>query len=616
MKIIERYSRIRLLLTVGTFAIASAVTPGTPTLAQTKQDPKLSVTTQSKAQPQVKVTTGSTTPQFNPELFKAISGNIIRNYTFPTRNIIVSFPQSVKSKGEVTARNVKWHCGGNTCNALSVLAPQVSMCRAIVGAQGQAAIRFGDKDIQLSAADLAKCNTAANSLKITGGFVASVSDMVVSEEVETGAPGPSGVCENLLNQFGQSPEDVRKAEEDFSSAIGWSEQICQDGEDPSAWYYVPTEYRLALTASGQKPVEVSFTDTYESDSSDDKTVLMTATFAPPTTAGDLELLEALANSALRAENGEAIRLQPYPMTSLEVHLAESLSGLGIDEGDITITDKPRDVRDSLSVRVRMNEVAKTTLQSMMRERGGIGGGVLIRYDDERSAVVPLYMDLRQISGYPFPGIRELAQSRELNNSLYLPVTMTGIVGYVESGDGKLVRRYRPMVKTPRFKPRQEGSAIAISAQQAHEFSNVFGNNVVHSWFSYDVDDECRDCIAYAERMMESTVDVLRKDTLSIEIPEFVFADAGMFKVSVQIRSVYFDSSGSVEEIRDHQFRPGDGPQTESLFMERTRGADAPVGEYRFIAYPENGESANWSSWKPLYGTDLTLLTAEISQGGG
>lgn len=588
------------IVACGEFAMAQQVqvpqgkvkTVQAPTVQKSQANPKLS--------------------QINPNLLKAISGDFKRNYQLSSRTITASFSAGVKKQGDVKVQNATWKCNGKDCTLQTMLIPKISMCRAIVSVQGQSVRSFGDAGMRLQTAQLAECNRATTSMAVTGGIRISVASMVVNQDIEAGTPGPNGVIENLINQFGN---DSAAADIDFNNAVGWSEEIRQDGKDPNTWYYVPVEYRLQLVRTGKRPVNVSFTDTYESDNSSEKTVLMTATFAPPTTSGDLDLLEALANSALPSASGQRVVLQPYPVNSVKIHLFDTLSDLGINEEDITVTDTPRNVRDPFSIRVRMNEVAKTTLQSMMRERGGIGGHVIIHYDDEHSAEIPIYMDLRRVSGYPFPQISTIQQKKVISNDSYFPVTMKGIVGYVNTPDGKLVRRYRPLTNEPHFEPRQEEKSLSLTAKQANNFARVFGTNVVHSWFSYESDSDCSDCIAYAERMMESSVDVLRKDTLTIEVPEFVFEQVSIFKVSVQVRSLYFDSSGSIMEVRDHQFRPGDDPATESLFMQRTRSADEPIAEYRFMAYSQNGTKAGWTSWEPIYGTDLTLMSANFTQDG-
>jgi hypothetical protein len=546
----------------------------------------------------------------NTRLLRAAIGNIRINYSAFLRTISAEFPTPVRRQGQVNVENTEWNCSGNTCTVRTILVPQTSLCKGIVGAQGQAARRFGDDNEQLDGLQLQECNRATRQIAVTGGFVAPTSTLVVNSTAEAGLPGPSANSEDLLMQFGERWTD---ADRDFNTSVGWHNVIWQDGGDPNTFYYVPSEYRLRMLRGGERPLALSFTHTYETEAQGDKTVLMTATLAPPSTEGDVALMEALANSAMQSDSGGAISLQPYPIESVEVLLAEDLSDFGILPEDIRITEMPRNVLDPISIRVRMTEVTQSVILAMLRDSsGGIGGVVRIEAGSGREATVPLSLSMWNVSGYPMPSIQTIQQSQELSNASFMPVTIKGLVGYVRTPDAQLVRRYRPLANEPRLGPRQVQS---IPVNVANSFSEAFGTTgVVHSWFEYEVDPDCADCLAMVERMAESQVGLTRRDNLTIEIPDFAFENLGVFKVTLQVRSRYFDSSGSVDETRDYQLRPGEGMATDELFLDRSQAIDAGVGEYRMKVFFETGNTPDWTEWQLLDSTVLTLVTGDLSIG--
>lgn len=545
--------------------------------------------------------------QQNAELFRTLARNIQINYRAFFRTITAEFPAAVARQGQVRVEDANWNCMGSTCTLDTVSVPHTSLCKGIVSVQGQAVRRFGDERSELDSNQLRQCNTAARQIAVTGGFVAPATTLVVRSS-STDAPGPSGNSENLLNQFGDRWHD---ANDDFNTSVGWSPRIWQDGSDSNTFYYVPYQYRLMLQREGERPLALGFTHTYETEVQPDKTVLMTATFAPPSVDGDVALMEALANSAMRADGGEPITLQPYPIESVEVLLAEELATFGIQPEDIRVTGTPRNILEPISIRVQMTEVAQSNLLSLMRERDGIGGVVRIRGGAGHEASIPLFMSMRNVSGYPMPSIRAIQQSQELSNASFMPVTIKGLVGYVTTPDSKLVRRYRPLTNEPRLVPRQ---VQRIPANVANSFVEAFGDSVVHSWFDYEVDPDCMECLATVERMAESQVGLTRRDELTIEIPDFAFENLGVFKVTLQVRSRYFDSSGSVDEVRDYQLRPGEGIATDELFLDRSQGVDAGIGEYRMKVFYETGNTPDWTEWTLLDSTDLTLVTGDLGTG--
>jgi len=530
------------------------------------------------------------------------------NYAAMQRTVTATFATRVKHQGPVAVGNTRWDCAGNSCSISTLFVPQTSLCKGIVGVQGQSVRSFRDANTTLKPAQLQECNRAARQVSVTGGFVASTATMVVNPNAASGQPGPSGNSENLLNQFNDRFAD---ANDDFDTSVGWSPEIWQDGSDPDTFYYVPNEYKLRLLRTGDRPLALGFTHTYESEVQGDKTVLMTATFAPPTTEGDIALMEALANSAIQQPGGAPIRLQPYPIESVEVLLAEDLGDFGIEPEDIRVTGTPRNVLEPISIRVRMNEIAQSSLLSMMREIDGIGGMVKIVGGEGHEAFVPLYLSMKNVSGYPMPGMQSIQRSQLLSNISFMPVTLIGIVGYVKTPDAKLERRYRPMANRPTLAPGQEQQ---IPANVANSFAEAFGTTgVVHSWFDYEADRDCAECLATVERMAESQVGLTRRDEISIEIQDFVFNDLDVFKVTLQVRSNYFDSSGSLEEVRDYQLRPGGGVVSDEIFLDRSQGVDAGIGAYRMKVFYSSGNKPAWTDWLTLDSTDLTLVTGDFME---
>jgi len=468
--------------------------------------------------------------------------------------------------------------------------------------QRQGVKKFGANDTWLDTAQIQECNRVTQS-----DTRPADSTLVINQELEPGSPGPNGETVDLLDQFGDRWND---AGSDFFTAVGWDQRIWQDGEDPNVYYYVPVEYRLQLLRAGKRPLALGFIHAYDTGASGDKTVLMTATFTPPATDGDLALMEALANSAIEGEGGHAITLKPFPVDSVEIQLADELAEYRIETDDIHVTSTPQNVRNPVSLRIRMDERAQTTLLSLMREPGvGISGTVVLNYGDTYSVPVDLIISMRRVSGYPLPDMRSIQESKRLSNVSFMPITLKGIVGYVKTQDTALVRKYRPMNNKPSLRPKEEQE---IPANVANSFAQAFGSTgVIHSWFDYEIDADCDECYSGARRLAESQVGLTRKDEMTIEIPDFVFSNLQVFKVVVKVRSKYFDSSGTLEEIREYQLRPGSGVVTEELFLDRDRGVDEEIGSYQLDIYYETGDSTKETVWTDLEGTNLTLMNEDL-----
>ena len=541
------------------------------------------------------------TPQrrLNPAMSDAVMQAAMRSvqlkFTPIPRNIRAVFAGPVSVKGQIIIKKVEWQCAGDACTATTTSVPQVALCQAVGAVLGQRVRSFGDPRVRLDEAQLRECN---------GGAPASVE---ITEPQEAGEPGPNGNFQNVIEQFF---DQIAVADRDLDAAFGWSPDIWQDGAEPRVWYYLPREYRLQLQRGQKKPLAIGFTDSLESAENPDKTVVMTATLAPPTADGDLSLLTALARSTMRVDGSDDIELRPFPVDGLEVDVSGLIAGLGIAPEDVVVTSRPQSIRDPISVRIRMTEVAKTELLSQLRGEGGGGAVVRVPFGEGRAAVVPMYFSLSSVSGYPLPRLSELATTPVVGNASFVPITLKGIVGYVNAGS-RLERRYRPLPNAPTLGPNQQQR---LTAAVARELAQSFGTaSVVHSWFDFEPSVDCNECFETVVRLAESQVELLRRADLTLEMPSSVFSTLGLFKVGVQVRSMFFDSSGSVEEVRDYELRPDSGLVTDDVFLDRTRSADDPIGEYRFRGFRDSGTDP-WSTWKPLESSGLTLLAPAFRAG--
>jgi hypothetical protein len=537
---------------------------------------------------------GGINPAMRDPVLQAAMRSVQLKFTPLPRNIRAVFSAPVSVKGPIVIKKVEWQCAGDACTATTTSVPQVALCQAVGAVLGQRVRSFGDPRVRLDEAQLRECN---------GGAPASVE---LAEPQEPGEPGPNGKFQNVIEQFS---DQITVADRDIDAAFGWSPDIWQDGADAKVWYYLPREYRLQLQRGG-KPLAIGFTDTLESAENPDKTVVMTATLAPPTADGDLSLLTALARSTMRVDGSDDIELRPFPVDGLEVDVSGLIAGLGIAPEDVVVTSRPQNIRDPISLRIRMTEIAKTELLSQLRGEGGGGAVVRLPFGEGRSAVVPMYFSLNSVSGYPLPRLSELATTPVVGNASFVPITLKGVVGYVNAGS-RLERRYRPLPNAPTVGPNEQQR---LTAAVARELAQPFGTaSVVHSWFDFEPSVDCEECFETVVRMAESQVELLRRADLTLEMPPSVFSTVGVFKVGVQVRSRFFDSSGRVQEVRDYELRPDSGLVTDEVFLERTRSADDPIGEYRFRGFRDSGTDS-WSTWKPLESSGLTLLAPAFSAG--
>jgi hypothetical protein len=406
-----------------------------------------------------------------------------------------------------------------------------------------------------------------------------------------------------LDIVGALIETNPRIEADFEQAIGWDNSIWNDGQDDEVFYYLPREYRITLEGR-ERNLALTFNHEIATERHGDKTVLMRAQLTPPRQDGDLALLSALARRAIKDLGGpDNVTLKPYPIASATVELEALANSLGISTEDVSIATVPNDVRDPVTIFVRMDEPTKENLVAMMRS-GPLGGRVHFESSNGSAVETNLILSLGDLAGEPVPTLSQLRSENRLTNNTFFPVRVTGVVAYVNGRNGRLSRQYLPFQ-----------GAITLAPGQSRSFpypGSQFSGTPVHGWFDYHIDTSCESCLADLERKVLSMAGLTKREELVVEALPAVFERLDIAKINVEVRSYYFDASGTVQESRIVRLYPDHSVASLVLFLDRDRGADESRYEYRTEAYLNSGEQIPFSSWQNAAVMDLTLTPASFS----
>jgi hypothetical protein len=529
---------------------------------------------------------------------------LLKNLT--TRKLAAEFTGRVQNQGSVTAGSVTWDCSAHSCKSTTRLNATVELCRDLVQIQKVSVSSFGHGSRQLSSDELARCNEGKSiripNYSILGNIPPNLVVARDSADAEERIPGPSA---NGLDIVGALIETNSRIETDFEQAMGWDSSIWSDGQDDNVFYYLPREYRISIEVPDRN-LALTFNHEIATERHGDKTVLMRAQLRPPRQDGDLRLLVALARRAIEDLGGrDDVTLKPYPIASARVELEALANSLGISSEDVSIATVPNDIRDPITIFVRMDEPTKENLVAMMRS-GPLGGRV--HFESSNGSVVEtnIILSLRDLSGEPVPTLSQLRGSERLTNNTFFPVRLNGIVAYVSGRNGQLSRQYLPFQ-----------SAVTLIPGQSRGFpypGSQFSGTPVHGWFDYDVDSNCEDCLADLERKALSMAGLTKREELVIEALPAVFDRLDIAKINVEVRSYFFDASGTVQESRVVRLYPDNSVAALVLFLDRDRGADETRYEYRTEAYLNSGERIPFSSWQSAAVMDLTLTPADFSNG--
>jgi hypothetical protein len=542
----------------------------------------------------------------NPAVINSATRNQFLKLTFTTREIGASFSGKLAKTGQVKTSRATWNCNGVSCKTQTVYNATVDMCRDLVQVQRTRVTYFGYSQRKLTAKELEQCNQAMHrTMTLTTTMASAPVNTVVapSGSGEEHKPGPSEYDVDIVSAL---IETNPRVEADFDQAIGWDYRIWADGANDKVYYYLPREYRIAMDDSG---TGIALTFDYElaSEQFGDKTVLMRAQLSPPRHEGDVALLAMLAKQAVKELGGnQDITLKPFPISTVKMQLATLFANWGIAQDDVSIGNVPDDVRDPITVLIRMSEDVKENLVTSLRS-GEIGSMVQFESNNGYQAASQIYFSFSNLSGDALPTLGQIRTSGELINDTFFPVQVGGIVAYVQGADNQLARQYLPF-KTP----------VALQPGQTRRFpypAAQFPRPPVYGWFDYTMDATCNTCLSEVERKVLSMAGLTKRENLLVEALPALFERRDIAKVNVEIRSLYFDASGQVRETQIVRLYPDTPTGTLTLFLDRDKGADEPKYEYRVEAYLNSGEHVPFSDWQSSAGMDLTLTPADIPEPG-
>lgn len=537
------------------------------------------------------------------------------------RSFVARFEKTLPSgkAGMFKIGNIQWVCANSVCSGMASEDATVHNCADLVARVGVLVKSYKTDRHELSAQEVKSCNMGAamtnmpplktsktsaqpardtGELKPSGQFVAKHSGILTSVQPagDPGEPGPSGEFVDLVDSLLSSNPDI---ERDLAIASGWDYKVWQDGEDKDLYYYLPREYRIAINESTGLPL-IRFMYGYEPEEHGDKNILMRADLKAPSVTGDVNFMQELLRAS--APSRKNAQLKAFPLRSAEIRFDGA--AVLISPDDVWVSETQDDVRDILTIQMRMDGQTKAGLVMALRE-GGVEGFLDLNQDEGIASAgnVRIVLSLVSFAEMPVSTLQATRDSGRLVNSSLFPVRITKAVAYNKPTNGSMRRVELPFQKS-----------IVLEPGKGTRFpdpGSSLGSNIIHGWFDYTVDTTCDSCMLELERKVDAQPSLTEEERLEIIVPPFVFSDRQLFNMVVEISSRYFDASGDVVQTQAFLLMPGEGTKATTLFLDRDAARDAPKYEYRLQVVNEAGDKSSWTEWKWSGDRYLTISTSDI-----
>jgi hypothetical protein len=422
----------------------------------------------------------------------------------------------------------------------------------------------------------------------------------VNEDSEPTGPDSAISPTYLADRFEAVSRNIR---DDFDNHIPYSDEIFRDHSSLNNYYYYPSGYLLKRdTIDGY---DINFLHRTRSEDSDEEKIILTFTLATRQLDGGIPLISALAEFAIKPMNNKPVILNRLPISSVKV----SLAGLGslIDQQQIQVINTPHKVGDDIRVQATMNQSQKEDVVASIRSGGMSGDITFTTNNDSFELVIPYFVSFTDYTGEWISDVTNISTTDTIKNTSPFPIAMTGVVAYVKPRSGSKLIRYTMPLREPVI---MEPGAAARADKSYRQLFASYGQ-MISTWATFER-ISCEECMNEIERDILVSPAVASRTELPIEVIPNVFEQFSLFKILVEVRSSFFSSSASYEEVKTFTLRPDETNKTTDLYINRDDGDDVVPFQFRLKPLHLEGISTQFSDWKTSDGVmDITITAGDI-----
>jgi hypothetical protein len=375
--------------------------------------------------------------------------------------------------------------------------------------------------------------------------------------------------------------------DDLGHACGWdSHLIFQDEAAGHVFYYLPREILLLHEENGYK---LSVQYNYRAEQGQ-PSVMLTADLASPHQKGDVVLLKAILREALALKTSDPLELRSLKGLGATVDLQAFAAGFSLPPERIHM-DPPAHLKQPirLSLSLTQDEVEEVLAQI---SREGLSGNLNVQVGSE-AVPVPIRIQYSRFSGEWVKGFEDWLHGKpisKLTNLTSFPLQMEAIHAYRMKGN-RLERISKGLKKIKPLPPKDD------KPLKLPQVNRLLGDGILVAWLGASLDTTCEPCLRAIDQVVRKGVALAPASPLKLEAIPGVFAEFGIYKIVIRVRSPYFVAGGS--DVRDQEVAL---TETENLNTDLTiyvpsdRGPDPLLYRYRLQVVMESGDTLEEQEW--------------------
>ncbi len=375
--------------------------------------------------------------------------------------------------------------------------------------------------------------------------------------------------------------------DDLSQACGWNPyMIFQDKAAGHVFYYLPREFLLLRSDNGYG-LSVQYNTRAEPGH---PSVMLTAQLQAPHRSGDVKLLKAIMREALGLKASDPLELKSLKGIGASADMEALGAGLSLPAERIHLTT-PGDFKQSFRLTLSLTqEEVEEVLAQISRE--GLAGTLHVKIGDD-AVPVPIRIRYEHFSGKQIDGFDQWLKNRptdKIKNLTDFPLQLESINGYRMKG-GHLERVAKQLKQTKAIPPGGSRSFKLPAVER------ILGNNVIVGWLGTSLDTGCTSCLQKIDQQVRKGVALAQGSRIKFEAIPTVFAEFGIYKIIVRIRSPFFVSGGKTVQEQETELTEEANESDElGLFLPGNRGSDALLYRYQLKLVMESGESVQETDW--------------------
>jgi hypothetical protein len=431
--------------------------------------------------------------------------------------------------------------------------------------------------------------------------------IVTPKPAEPKGPDPKAALD--LSDIIEDPDLL----DDLSLACGWdSHLIFQDEAAGHVFYYLPREILLLHDENGYK---LSVQYNYRAEQGQ-PSVMVTADLASPHRKGDVILLKAILREALALKTSDPLELRSLKGLGATVDLQSFAAGFSLPPERIHM-DPPAHLKQPfrLSLSLTQDEVEEVLAQI---SREGLNGTLKVQVGSE-AVPVPIRIQYSRFSGEWVKGFKNWLEGQsisKLTNVTAFPLQMEAIQAYRMKGDhleriSKELKKIRPL-------PPKEDMPLRLPP-----VDRVLGKRILVAWLGASLDTTCEPCLRSIDQAVRRGVALAPASPVKLEAIPAVFAEFGIYKIVIRVRSPYFVAGGSDVREQEVALTETENLNTDlTLYVPSDRGPDPLLYRYRVQVVTESGDTLEEQAWHDAHklsqffgSSQLETLMAESEEGG-